>query len=182
MKRILLLLLFCFYFPQIIAQNKEIDTVSISFKAKLFTVSEYGVSSKEQILRDINNQKIQFLNTLYKNFIFMKIEFSQPYRLSNGHIRTLERDCNYYMAFNILDSRFYKLGGFDSLDIDDFFDDLKIKEKTIFKGGINGGEVENIDIHCLYQYYNINKRKKQRKNFKCLSSCSKKTKKNVTNH
>ena len=47
------------------AQQKEIDSVDIEFKAKLLTVSRYGVSAKELIsngfkvdyVKDINNRR-----------------------------------------------------------------------------------------------------------------------------
>lgn len=65
--------LFCFllYFSQLYSQeNVVIDSTAVIFKAKLFTVSEYGIASRENILRDIENQKVIFLKTKYKTFFF----------------------------------------------------------------------------------------------------------------
>lgn len=173
MKRLIIFTLLCFWLSNTFGQN--IDTTAISFKAKLLTVSEYGISNKSQILKDIENQKIKFLKTQYENFIFMKVDFAQPYRLPENHTQTLKRDCSYYIAFNVLNSIFYKLGGFDTIDIDSFFKDLEAVENVIFKDIAEGNEIEGIDIYCLHEYYKMNKKKRLKKGFRCLDSCSKKT-------
>lgn len=175
MKR-LVTLIFLSYIVNIHGQDKmTIDTLAISFKAKLFTTSEYGISDKEQILKDIENQKIQFLKTQYENFVFMKVDFAQPYRIPQESTQTLNRDCSYYIAFNVTNSIFYRLGGFDKIDIDSFFEALEVNESGIFKDIVEGKEIEGIDIYCLHEYYKMSKKKRLRKGFKCLDNCSQKT-------
>ena len=82
------------------AQQKEIDSVDIEFKAKLLTVSRYGVSAKELISNDVENQKIIYLKSEYKNFIFLKIKFEQPYRLDDDSEKISFGHCNYYLSYN----------------------------------------------------------------------------------
>lgn len=157
------------------SQNQDIDTTAIAFKAKLLTVSEYGIADKNQVLKDVESQKITFLKTKYENFIFMRVDFAQPYRLPEGRSQTLNRDCSYYIAYNLTDCRYYKLGGFDSLDIDVFFKELKLREGTVFKDIEEGKEIEGIDVYCLHEYYLMSKKKRLKKGFTCLDNCSKKT-------
>lgn len=179
-KLIIICLIFCSLITIANSQNlKKQDSIKIAFKAKLLTTSEYGISYKEKILEDIQKQKIVFLNTVYENFIFMKITFSQPYRTSRNTTRTLIRDCNYYIAFSKLDDRFYRLGGFDYVDINDFFKDLIMRENLIFKQAPNNNLVENMNIDCLYNYYEMSENKKRRKGFKCFENCKKQTMKSL---
>ena len=181
MRNIIILIILCFHTPYGFSQDK--DSVSIAFKAKLFTVSEYGIADKNQIIKDIESQGVTFLKTKYDNFVFMKIDFSQPYRLPNNHTQTLYRDCSYYIAFNVSNSMFYRLGGFDKIDIDSFFEDLKASEGIIFKDfGATSNEIEDIDIHCLYNYYSMKKKKRRKKGFNCLVNCSKKTETTITTY
>lgn len=154
----------------------SVDSTSIAFKASLFTVSKYGIASKEKILQDVENQKVRFLKTKYKSFLFIKIEFSQPYRTSDKTRSTLTQNCNYYLAFNILEKRFYKLGGFDDVDIDDFINDLESQEGINLIDWVNRNEIEEIDIDCLYSYYKLNKKQRVKQNFTCFESCSQKIK------
>lgn len=175
MKKGIIFTFLCFWLSICFSQDKKIDTSAIGFKAKLFTVSEYGISNKNQILKDIEEQEITFLKTQYENFIFMKVDFAQPYRLPQDHTQTLKRDCSYYIAFNTIDSRYYRLGGFDNLDIDSFFKDLELRESTVFKDIAEGKEIEGIDVYCLHEYYKMNKKKRLKKGFKCLDNCSQKT-------
>ena len=173
-KQIIFTLLFFYLFTGF-GQNKKIDITAIAFKAKLLTVSEFGVSNKNQILKDIENQKITFLKTKYENFVFMKVDFNQPYRLPIGRTQTLKRDCSYYIGFNVLTSVFFRLGGFDTIDIDDFFTSLKANESPIFKDIEEGEEIQDIDVYCLYEYYQMSKKKRLKKCFNCMDNCSKKT-------
>ncbi|GAB5398565.1 MAG: hypothetical protein Aureis2KO_01500 [Aureisphaera sp.] len=151
------------------------DSTSILFKSKLLTVSEFGIGDKQQILNDLEGQKAQFLENKYENFVFVKVVFDQPYRLLNQNIVSFNRNCSYYLAYNIIDSRYYRLGGFGELDIDSFFKDLKLRETTIFKSHTSASDIEGINIYCLYDYYRMKDKKRMRKGYECFDNC-----KNVT--
>lgn len=170
MKTLIILLLFLVSTMANSQKLSKRDSTNILFKAKLFSISEYGIANKEEIMKDIEEQKAVFLETLYEHFVFIRVDFSQPYRQLNHSILTLNRECSYYLAFNVLDSRFYKLGGFGTVDIDDFFNDLKLRELTVFKG-ISGSEVDGIDIHCLYEYFELSKKKRKKKGYTCFDGC-----------
>ena len=153
-----------------------IDSSAVKFKAALLTVSEYGIASKEQILKDIESQKITFLKTKYKSFVFLEVDFSQPYRTSDNSRLTLNRNCRYYIAFNIVKKKFYKLGGFDDIDIDDFIKDLELIESINISDWEDKNLVERINVACLYNYFYLNKRQRLKQGYKCFENCSNKTK------
>ncbi|MNK08446.1 hypothetical protein D3C87_263840 [compost metagenome] len=166
-----------FFYVNTYCQNDVVDSTSIIFKAALFTLSEYGVANKEQILKDVENQEIAFLRTKYKHFIFLRIKFLQPYRLGEGlSENTLIRDCYYYVAFNNKDKKFYRIGGFDNLNIDDFIHDLDSVEKDYILDWNNRNEIEGIDIDCLYNYAKLNKKERLKKGFTCFENCTSVTK------
>lgn len=173
MRKLLIFLSLFFVCTQFYGQN-SIDSTSIAFKAKLFTVSEYGLASKERILQDIESQELKFLTTKLKNFLFIKIHFSQPYRINENTKTTLIRNCSYYLAFNLSSLKFYRIGGFDNLDIDDFFDDSFLHREILFS--IDGNDIEGIDLLCLYDYHKMNKKDKFKKGFKCIGNCDEETK------
>lgn len=168
----------CIFYNNGLYSQTKIDSVSIVFKAKLFTVSEYGIASKEDVIRFIQSQDLIYLKSSYKNFIFMKIDFEQPYTLSNSRIQSLLRNCSYYIAYNNIDSRFYKLGGFETQDIDALFNDLELRELDTFVS-LNGNYVEDMNMYCMYEYFKMNKRKRKRKGYSCFTKCSEVTEEHV---
>lgn len=171
MKKILLLLIFIIIPFFIFAQQEKaiVDSINIAFKAKMLTISEYGIGSKEDVIRYAEKQELTFLKSVYANFLFIKVDFSQPYINSKGSERTLLRQCSYYLAYNTVDCRYYKLGGFSSIDIDVFFKDLELREGDWFK--TMDRHIEEIDIYCLEEYQSWSKRKRYKKGFRCFSDC-----------
>lgn len=171
------LLCFLFCFTHLYSQEKTaIDTTAIIFKANLFTVSEYGIASKEYILKDIEEQNVKFLKTSFESFCFLKIQFSQPYRTSNNSELTLDRTCAYYIAYNITKKKFYRLGGFDAVNVDDFIKDLELQEGGNSFDLVNLNEIEEININCLYEYFYLSKKKKLKHKFTCFKCCAENTK------
>ena len=150
-------------------ETRIIDTTSITFKAKLLTLSRRGITNVKNILDEENKKKVDFLKTKYKSFIFIKINSKDP---SYGWYKT-KNGCNYYLAYNKEKSKFYRLGGFDIVDINDFFKDLENQEVIIFKDLEEGNEIEEIDIYCLYNYYKMKPKKRLKKGYKCFHKCSK---------
>lgn len=172
MKFKLMIFFSVFFYINIYCQNVQIDSTSIKFKAALFTLSEYGIASKGQILKDIENQETIFLKTKYKHFLFLRIKFSQPYRLSDLSENTFIRDCYYYIAFNKKNKKFYRIGGFDNLNIEDFIQDLDSVENDYLIDWNDRNEIEGIDIDCLYNYAKLSKKEKFKKGFTCFENCS----------
>lgn len=168
-------ILFTFIIFSLITNAQELskqDSINILFKAKLLTTNEYGISySKESILQDIEQQNATFLQTIYKNFVFIKVDFSQKYKLLKGGTLSRFGACSYYLAFGIKTSKFYKLGGFDTLDVDSFLEDFRrVGERVIFNG-VEGNEIEEIDIYCLLDYSELSFRKRRKKGYSCLGNC-----------
>ena len=133
-------------------QLKKNDSVNIAFKAKLLTTSFSGLADSDVILQDILNQEIDFIPNPAKNIILLKIRFNQKY-FDNINKTSIEwfGVYDYYLAYNVYTSRFYRLGGFDYIDIDSFFYDLKeipSKEWTELVFGHNP-KYGNIDFQCL---------------------------------
>lgn len=177
MKRIVFVILIAFTLNSSAQELTKRDSINIAFKAKLLTTNEDGISySKESILQNIEQQKTTFLKTIYKNFVFIKVECSQKYNLLEGGTMTRFGDCNYYLAFNTEFSRFYKLGGFDTLDIDAFLAKLGASEKMGIFNRLDVGEIEEIDIDCLYNYSELSLRKRRKRGYSCLGSCNETTK------
>lgn len=156
-------------------QNAVVDSAAVMFKAKLLTVSEYGVAPEAVILKDIENQEAKFLKTKYKNFMFIRVNFSQPYRLGDSQ-RTLIRDCKYYIAYNVVSNRFYRLGGFGLDEIDDFVKDLNGADEEMILDWANEDEIEDIDIICLLEYAGLGKKKRLKRKFSCFGNCVDNTK------
>lgn len=149
-----------------IVKAQSIDSASIAFKAKLFTTSIYGVADKLLILEDIQNQELTFIKSSIPDIVLMKIKFGQKYYKEGGHQMDLIGSCNYYMAFNAKNQKFYRLGGFSSLDIDEFFTESDV----ITYLDINAHKGE-IDFLCLLEYSEMSSLKKAKKGFDCFKAC-----------
>ena len=155
------------------------DTASVIFKAKLLTLSEYGLTDKKQLIEDIEGQNAKILKSVYDGFIFVKVDFNQPFRAGEGVTKMMIRNCSYYLAFNTYNYEFYKLGGSNEIDIDRFMPVLLINEAPIFRDFENGNEIEGIDIFCLHEYYELKKKKRLKKGYHCLENCAEETIMNV---
>lgn len=162
-------------------RSQVLDSISIAFKAKILTINKQGISNIKNILDQVDNKEIKFLKTKYVDFIFMKVKFSDSDYSGEVYLkqkfdsigRTLFGDCSYYLAFNKKSARYYRLGGFDIIDIDSFIDDLEEQEVFIFKDLEGGNEIEEMDIYCLYNYYEMKPKRRLKKRFNCFSKCSK---------
>lgn len=102
---------------------KEVDTMSIVFKAKLFTISKHDYKERKELINTIDN----LLYTTYGNneFIFIKIK-SRYYCQDNRDMYTLNWcDCNYYVCYSIKKNVYYLLGGFEIDNIDEFAKEYK---------------------------------------------------------
>ena len=148
---------------------KSVDSTAVLFKAKLLTISKYGIANREKIINYVDSQNAIFLNDPFDSFMFIKVDFGQPYTLSDGSIVLALGDCSYYIAYSIFDNRFYRLGGFEFNDIDEFIKDLIISEAYF---GSQEDMDEEINLACMYENYMKNKVKNKKKPYTCFDNCS----------
>ena len=152
------------------AQN-SIDTANVLFKAKLLTTSVYGYDDKQRILDEIQNQEAAFLDSPSPELSLIRIRFNQKYiNGSKGYFIDVNGECDYYVAYINERSRFYRLRGFDVLDLDDFF-------SAIFDLRINliSHEVAKdspVDFDCLRDYHYTKPKKRFKIVFDCIRSCN----------
>lgn len=121
MKRqiLLLFLMICFVTNAKSNQDKaQIDTLSILFKAKLFTISQHDYDSRIDFLNNIDSMKYEIFGA--KEFIFIKIEGRYFCQDKNQLITTNWCDCDFYLCYSIKKNHFYFLGGFKTDNIIEF--------------------------------------------------------------
>jgi len=153
--------------------SQEKDTADIIFKAKLLTLDRHGVSDKAKLLEDILKQKLEIIEySDSSNWIFMKIKFDQKYGgYIDKHSVLWLGNCYFYLAFRKEKSKFYRLGGFDSLDLDDFVNDIQ-NDIEYFKILSNEKLNNDIPVNCIESYVELSKRKRLKKGYNCFQKCS----------
>lgn len=153
--------------------SQEKDTADVAFKAKLLTLDRHGILAEDKLLNDIKKQKLEFVEyNDSSNWIFIKIKFDQKYGgyIDNYSVLWLG-DCYFYLAFRKEKSKFYRLGGFDVLDVEDFVKDIQndIEYLDVLSNKKLNSE---IPIDCIESYVEIPERKKLKKGYKCFKKCS----------
>mgnify|MGYP006921593043 CR=1 FL=1 len=163
-----------------LSYSQTVDSSAVMLKAKLLTTSRYGLCLNDSIISDIANQKGNFLKSNSSNILLLGIQFGQKYCLGGQDMQILWiGDCTYYLAFNIKKNKFYRLGGFDKLDTEDFFGDLTLQDETLFD--IDYIESGEIDFNCLKEYSKLSAKKKLSRP-PCLPKCSEKLSTTLTVH
>ncbi|MBK8502529.1 MAG: hypothetical protein IPL46_10115 [Saprospiraceae bacterium] len=164
--------------------SAQVDMLElIEFKAKLLTTSRYGMTdAQSKILENISKQEVEHLKVPLDRFVFLKIRFDQ----TNDQIRTRTvsawiGSCDYYVAYNYENSKFYRLGGFDSEDVSEFFRDLR-SEELIKLLDIENTASYGIDFLCLKKYNDLSERKKRRRGYNCSKLCSDELSNTLTVH
>lgn len=155
--------------------SQEKDTADIVFKAKLLTVDRHGILENSKLIEDIEKQKLDFIEfNDSSNWFFMKIEFNQKYgKYMDGHSILWLGNCHFYLAFKKEKSKFYRLGGFDALDIKDFIKDLHDDIEyldILFNEKLN----MEIPIDCIESYVEMPEKKKIKNGYQCFDKCSEK--------
>lgn len=141
----------------------------ISFKAKLLTVFRLGIASPETVVRDLKAQELKFLTADTGRIAIMKIAFSQHNFRGETMSNALLGQCFYYVAYNRELYKFYRLGGFDSSDAQEFFSDLKADEFIMLTS--DEKITSEIDLICLSKHAKRSKlRVKSRR--QCDINCS----------
>ncbi len=141
----------------------------ISFKAKLLTVSRFGIASPETIIGDVNAQKLTFLTPDTSRIVIMKIEFGQHYFRGEKNLTTVLGQCFYYVAYNREQYKLYRLGGFDASDAKEFFEDIKAHEFIMLTS--DEKITREIDLVCLSKHVKQTKPRNQGKK-QCVIDCS----------
>lgn len=153
--------------------SQEKDTADISFKAKLLTIDRHGILNEAKLLEDIKKQKLEFIEYNDSNdWVFMKIKFDQKYgkHYDNSYVIWLG-SCYFYIAYRKEESKFYRLGGFDALDIDDFINDFH--NDTEYLDFLFNKELKKeIPIHCMESYVRQSGKKRLKKGYNCFQQCS----------
>ncbi len=153
--------------------SQEKDTADIAFKAKLLTLNRHGVLDEDRLLEDIKKQKLEFIEyNDSSNWVFMKITFDQKYgdHYDNSYVIWLG-GCYFYIAYRKEKSKFYRLGGFDALDLDDFISDIHNDIEYIdflYNEELN----KEIPIDCIESYVKKSKKKRLKHGYKCFQKCS----------
>ncbi|HRJ31910.1 MAG TPA: hypothetical protein PLV21_00065 [Cyclobacteriaceae bacterium] len=126
----------------------QVDTSRVVYKAKLLTISRFGITDSISTLNTIQSQSSHLLKSNSSEFIFIKIKFDQPYDIllkqdSSNRGFSWFGHCYYYLAFSSSKGKYYRLGGFDVSDTKDFLKDVKeIEVLQLLK-------VEEINIKAL---------------------------------
>ncbi len=166
MNRIIILFLVIVMTTNTAFSQSLLDTTDLIFKAKLLTLNREGIGKRDSVLSSLAKQKSNFLLSPTQNLYFIQITFDQS--SSNG--AEWLGHCNYYLAFNLSKNKYYRLGGFDSLDIGDFFEDLEGDDFKIFDFAYQ--EKSSIDFYCLSTFNDWSGRKKRKRKFTCFDKCS----------
>ncbi len=156
-----------------LGHSQKKDTADIAFKAKLLTIDRHGVLDQDKLLEDILKQKLEIIeHSDSSNWIFMKIKFDQKYGdyYDNSYVAWLG-ECYFYIAYRKEKSKFYRLGGFDSLDLDDFVNDIQ-NDIEYFKILSNGKLNNEVPINCIESYVELPERKRLKKEYNCFQKCS----------
>lgn len=98
--------------------STQIDTLSIIFKAKLLTLSQYDYDSKNKYLNYIDSLKYEVFAS--KEFIFIKVSGNYFCQDKNQLITTNWCECDFYLCYSTKKNFFYKLGGFSTDNISEF--------------------------------------------------------------
>lgn len=165
MKGYICTVLFILLALQLLSQL-EIDSSAIMFKAKLLTTSRFGIAEPTIIIDEIKKQNAIFLSSPSENILFIKINFKQKFHEQ----AELFGECSYFIAFNQSTMTFYRLGGFDEVDLDSFFKDLEPIDYKLYNIGLT--EDSEIDFACLAEYSELSSKKQKKRKYECFPKCS----------
>lgn len=158
------------------AQEIEVDTSNIAYKAKLMTMYRQGIADSTELIKTIQAQEIEFIKNPSKKIFLMKIGFSQTIHNIDGTVKPFFGSCYYYVAYSQKKNKFYRLGGFDTNDVVEFIDDIKSYHDTDQAAFLYSMEpyYGDFDISCILSYYEMSDKKRKRTGYKCFDKCSKK--------
>lgn len=142
---------------------------NIEKKAKLLTISEFGIANPELILEETINQELKYIDFGYENFLFMEVILTQNHWLdSNSQIISKNLYCKRIIVFNKITKRFYPLRNGSSLHVKELIDDINLFEKEPLKF-IDKQRTNNssIDLFCVFEYV----KNGSHAQFNCIENC-----------
>lgn len=154
------------WFPFGAFSQVGLDSTDVLFKAKLLTTSRLGLLSGQEALETIKNQNAVFLDSPSSNLFFIRVDFDQR----KGSAVEILGNCSYYLALNEAKLKFYRLGGFDSNDVYEFFEDLTAEDYSIFDPEFSSSS--ELDFHCMIIYSGLSIKKRKRRGYTCFQNCS----------
>jgi hypothetical protein len=153
------------------ACSAQLSNEAILFKAKMLTTYRYGAAEQSTILNELNSQQSEFLTNDSSEIVIIKIAFAQRNFKGENRDLTWIGSCDFYIGYNRRLFKYYRLGGFDCLDVKDFFYDLKSREHISLLSDENLNR--KIDLLCLNEYAEARSgRKKKKIEARCIKKCS----------
>lgn len=110
--------------------NEEINCELIINKAKLLTISSYGVIKIDSVIESLLNQKVSYYYKSFftNNYLVIKIDDEQEFKVEyrNGVSNKFygASDCFFIIVFSFNTERFYLLDGFRYSDYDELSAEL----------------------------------------------------------
>ena len=164
-KHILILVLLFSYVlnAQLLSDGNEVDTLSIVFKSKIFTISQHEYKSKQNIVDFIDNLPHEIYGA--NEFLFIKIKGKKYCHEKGNFISFTWCDCNFYVCYSIKKQFFYLLGGFKTNDIEQF---SKEYYSSLFMANWKY-KIEDKKLSEFIDYINLHKVKKA---INCFEKCT----------
>ncbi|KAA5536545.1 hypothetical protein F0919_02435 [Taibaiella lutea] len=159
----------------------EIDSSLLMNKAKLLTLSKFGVNDIDTIIKGLLSQKSKIYHTSSKFYDVIEIISNQGFSIDIKTKKSIQTHycgedtednsrCSYVLIFSHHTYRFYNLIGFSSIEIEALEKELNSYSESIFDiVSVHLAKELSIDLNCLLSKYL--KEKKQFKNRKCFKEC-----------
>jgi hypothetical protein len=105
------------------------DTTAIVFKAKLLVIERKGFFSENKLEGLLNDMKYKIYVT--KDYCFVIVNPTDYVIKNNNEKIALFGNCKYYLAYSFSNNLYFKLGGFESENINEF-SSVFLKSSTFF--------------------------------------------------
>lgn len=151
-------------------KHSIIDSTDIALKANLLSISRYNLKADSLQLVELLTQKVDFMNSVEEDFVFIKIKSNQTYSkiTLNQEPFQIPFNCYFYLAYNKKDKIFYRLGGFDTNDIENLFNDM---DEYFYSYRVDDSFKEKLNWKCLENYRKNVLRRQVKKLKKCFTNC-----------
>ncbi|CAM4235432.1 hypothetical protein [Flavobacterium terrigena] len=154
---IILLLTFYSNAQESKSSSVVVDTSSIVFKAKLMTIERKGIFSEKKLDGFLKDLKHKIYIT--KDFCFIVVNSADYVIKNNNEKIALFGDCKYYLAYSFYNNLYYRLGGFEHENIDEFSSSF-LKSSILFSYNDNVLDEKLVDFLSLVASHKNRKAKK----------------------